>query len=195
MIGVQPSLPVPPLSTIYGLLSAIAGFPITPYEVSIAYIFESETNFFDLELIYEIEKLTKTKSNIIKRENLFNCNLFLYLNFLNIDPLDFKKPKYPLLLGRSTDLASIVEISRVNLERKKNVPLGKTIITYSPSLKKGLIQALPTYMTQEIPRKAIGVQPFILLDTWQEYPEEIWYDPEKDVGLWLHDSKTLGLKE
>ena len=44
--GFQPTLPVPPLSTIYGLLSAAKGDLVTPIDTSVGFVFESEAPFF-----------------------------------------------------------------------------------------------------------------------------------------------------
>lgn len=194
MIGMQPTLKIPPLSTIYGLLSAVAGEPITPYDVSMGFIFESNIKYVDLELIYEIEKLKSIKSNIIKRENLYDCHLYLYLKDINNKVLDFKKPYYPLLLGRSTDLATVLEIKKIELKKEKNIRFGHTIVPYDSNLVKGAIQSLPVYMTIDIPRKPVGVRPFVILEDWiVEYPESLWYDSELDFGIWFHDAENLGL--
>lgn len=198
MIGIQPTLNLPPLSTLYGLLSAVAGQQVTPHEISIAYTFEKSARFVDLESIFEVEDLTKTKSNIIRRENLYDCELFLYLKpTSNEVKLDFKKPRFPLLLGRSCDLASIIEFKTITLEKRKNCRFGRTIVPRScqlfPRLSGGVLQALPAYMTSDIPREPRGVQPFVLLEEWQECPEELWYDAEKDQGLWFHTADNLGL--
>ena len=64
--GFQPTLPVPPLSTIYGLLSSVKGEIVKPDDVTVGYIFDYEAKSVDLEQIYEIKALTGNKSNIIK---------------------------------------------------------------------------------------------------------------------------------
>ena len=196
MIGMQPTLKIPPLSTIYGLLSAVAGEPITPFDISIGFIFESSTNYVDLELIYEIKDLKTIKTNIIRRENLYNCHLYLYVKDVNNKVLDFREPYYPLLLGRSTDLATVSEIKNIKLQKKKNTRLGHTIIPYVTNLVKGAIQSLPVYMTVDIPRKPIGIRPFVILEDWiSEYPDPLWYDSELDSGIWFHNVENLDLNK
>jgi len=194
MVGMQPSFKVPPLSTIYGLLSAIAGKQITPKDVCMGYIFQNRASYIDLELIYELQSLKIAKSNIIRRENLFDCHLYLYIKYDDNKAFNFRTPYFPLLLGRSTDLATVVNIKKMELIQEKNVRLGFTIVPYDDNLVKGIIQALPVYMTRDIPRKAIGVRPFIMLENWQIYPEKIWYDSEMDFGVWMHNSKSLELE-
>ena len=183
--GFQPTLPVPPLSTIYGLLSAVKGKLVTPNDVSVGFIFEYDSKAVDLETIYELKALKGNKSNITKREFLFNPKLYLYL-----DNLDYKEyfnhPAYPILLGRSSDLAMVSEIKEVNLELKSNVNLGKTILPFDTEGAFGTIQALPTHFTDSIPRKTIGTKPFILMNQFFNYSEECYFDTEYEWGVWIH---------
>ena len=183
--GFQPTLPVPPLSTIYGLLSSIKGKTVTPKETNLGFIFESEGKTNDLESIYELKGLKGNKTNVIKREILYNPELYLYLDNLEFKRY-FEKPKYPVLLGRSSDLACISEIKEVNLEKRTGVKLGKTILPFNVNEAFGVIQSLPTHFSEEIPRKAIGTQPWILMNQICNYPDECYYDKELDLGIWIH---------
>jgi CRISPR-associated protein Cas5t len=182
--GFQPTLPVPPLSTIYGLISAAKGELVTPEDLSIGYVFKHDGKAVDLETIYELSGL-KGKSNVIKREFLVDPEIYLYLD----DP-EYKKyfehPHYPILLGRSTDLMNITEIKEVELEKKANVKLGKTILPFGLNGAYGTIQALPTHFTDTIPRKAAGTKPFILMNQFFNYSNECHYDEEMDWGVWFH---------
>jgi len=182
--GFQPTLPVPPLSTIYGLISAAKGEIVTPEDLSVGYIFKHSGKAVDLETIYELSGL-KCKSNVMKREFLVDPEIYIYLD----DP-DYKKyfehPHYPMLLGRSTDLVNITEIKEIELEKKTNVKLGKTILPFGLNGAYGTIQALPTHFTDTIPRKAAGTKPFVLMHQFFEYSEECLYDEEMDWGIWLH---------
>ena len=181
--GFQPTLPVPPLSTIYGLLSAVKGEMVTPYDTSVGFVFESDAKSVDLELIYELKGLKGNKSNITKREFLFNPKLYLYVNNLDFKQY-FENPFYPILLGRSSDLAFIHEI---NLKKKSNIDLGKTILPFGVDGAYGVIQSLPTHFSEDIPRKAIGTKPYILMDQFYKYSSECYYDEELNWGIWIHD--------
>ena len=97
--------------------------------MSVGYVFTHQGKAVDLETIYEISGL-QSKSNVIKREFLVNPELYLYLEIQNIRDY-FKRPHYPLLLGRSTDLVTISEIKEIELKKQKNVKLGKTILPLS----------------------------------------------------------------
>ena len=127
--GFQPTLPVPPLSTIYGLLSAAKGELVTPDETNVGFVFDYDAKAVDLETIYELKGLKGNKSNVAKREFLFNPSLYLYADDLEFKKY-FKNPAYPILLGRSSDLAIISEIKEIEMEKKNNVKLGKTILPF-----------------------------------------------------------------
>lgn len=182
--GFQPSLPVPPLSTIYGLISAARGDLVTPEDLSVGYIFTHRGRAVDLETIYELSGL-KGKSNVIKREFLVEPKIYLYLDDLSYENY-FRHPYYPLLLGRSSDLVQISEIKEINLEKRFNAKLGKTILPLGVKGAYGTIQALPTHFTDTIPRKAAGTKPFIMMNQFFDYSEECHYDEEMDWGVWFH---------
>lgn len=190
--GYQPTLPVPPLSTIQGLLSAAKGEIVSFREIPfIGYVFRSEGISVDLERIYPLEK---AETDIIKREVLFDNTLYLYLPDEWIDY--FKKPKFQLLLGRSCDLATGESIKKVELEKREKVPVGGTIVPINSGLP-GLIHALPVefdYTT--IPRSPKAVKPFVILPfpktlvqkKRQTYDGEILYDPDIEIGVWLYEN-------
>ena len=183
--GFQPTLPVPPLSTIYGLLSAVKGELVTPDDTNVGFVFESEAKSMDLETIYELKGLTGNKSNVAKREFLYNPKLYLYINDLKFKKF-FERPVYPVLLGRSSDLAFIKQIKEIDMNIKTDVNLGKTILPFDTEGAFGLIQALPTHFSDEIPRKAIGTKPYILMNQFYQYSDECYYDDELDWGVWIH---------
>jgi len=158
---------------------------VGPEEVSIGYVFTSEGKAVDIEVIYELSPGLKAKSNVVKREFLFNPELCLYINDLSYE-LYFRRPYYPLLLGRSGDLASVVEIKEVELKEAKNLELGKTILPFWVEGSHGLVQALPTYFTDTIPRKAVGVKTYLMMDEFFTYPEKCPHDGEKGWGVWFH---------
>lgn len=184
--GFQPTLPVPPLSTIYGLLSAMKGDLVTPDDMDVGFIFSSESKSVDLETIYELKGLTGNKSNVIKREFLFNPKLYLYTSDLSFKEY-IKNPRYPISLGRSSDLAMISDVKEINLEKEKHVKLGKTILPFGTKDAFGIIQALPTHFTDTIPRKSLGTKPFILMDKFFEYENECYYDSELECGVWIYE--------
>jgi CRISPR-associated protein Cas5t len=106
-------------------------------------------------------------------------------------------PHYPLLLGRSTELASVVKSELFELEEKSNVRVGGSIFPFNSDISvTGVLQALPTHFTDEIPRRASGTRPFCLVETDfsgkvknkrpQYYKKSIYYDKENDWGVFMH---------
>ena len=88
--GFQPTLPIPPISTIYGLLSAAKGELVTPNDViNIGYVFKYSGKVVDLEVIYELEPGLIAKSNVMRREILYDTELYLYVDNLNLIFRDF----------------------------------------------------------------------------------------------------------
>ena len=74
---------------------------------------------------------------------------------------------------------------------KRNTRLGKTILPYGIEGSFGVIQALPTHFSEEIPRKAIGSKPFILMNQFFDYSDECYYDEELNWGIWIHKDDEL----
>lgn len=183
--GFQPTLPVPPLSTIYGLLSAAKGELVTPDETNVGFVFDYDAKAVDLETIYELKGLKGNKSNVAKREFLFNPSLYLYTDDLEFKKY-FKNPAYKILLGRSSDLAIISEIKEIEMEKKNNVKLGKTILPFGIEGAFGIIQALPTHFSDSIPRKAIGTKPYLLMNQFFDYYGDCYFDSELNWGVWIH---------
>jgi CRISPR-associated protein Cas5t len=188
--GYQPTLPVPPYSTIYGLISAATGKGITPEDAKVKYVFKSAAKGVDLETIYEWARGEISKSNVIRREFLLYPELYLYIKEKEIADC-FKKPFYPLLLGRSTELAFAEEIKKVDLIQKENFKVGGIILPFPPihSLN-GTIQALPTHFSQSFPREPIGTRPWFLVKDFQNYEGKGWVDEEKGWGVIVEEKEN-----
>lgn len=166
--GYQPTLPVPPISTVLGIINSCAGCYQDFNGLELGYYFDYQATATDLETIYQVEASGKSvsnkmKSNVINRDFLFNCRLFIYFKtdmYLGY----FRKPHYPVLLGRSGDLASIDKISELDLNE---IPAaGKIkgqIVPLENNMLPGIIQALPEYFTNEIPRKNLGTKAYSVI--------------------------------
>lgn len=195
--GFQPTLPVPPLSTIYGLLSAAKGELVTPGDSKVGFVFQSHGRVVDLEAIYELHDTPlRANTNIVKRELLYEPELFLYVEDLDFVG-HFRQPHYPLLLGRSTELATVVKREPVELEERSHVRIGGSIFPFTADIGiTGVLQALPTHFTDETPRRAVGTRPFCLVETDFSgknktkrplyFERSIHYDAEMDWGVFMH---------
>ena len=185
--GYQPTLPVPPPSTIQGVLSAAKGEPVYLTEIPyVGYVFRSTGIGLDLEKIYA---LGKVETDIMKREFHYGAELYLYLP----DEWEehFRRPRYQLLLGRSSDVATVEEIKRVELEERE-VPLGGTVVPIELGLP-GMVHSLVVeYDYFSVPRRAKLVRPFVVLPfprtpvERRRQTRKAPYDPELDIGVYLH---------
>jgi len=168
--GFQPTLEVPPLSTVLGLMNAAAGKYLAHKDLQIGYFFQYEAKAFDLETIYQITSNSKgkpsnhAKSNIVNREILFNNWLSIYLTDKKLVDY-FRSPFYNILLGRSNDLATVERIEKVILnEIERADKIKGQIVPFGKNTLPGKIQALPKYFSNTIPRLNLGTEPFSVID-------------------------------
>ncbi len=188
MYNYHKTMEIPPLSTVYGLLSSAKGEIVTPEDTKIGYIFEYDAQGTDLEFVYELAGKLGYFTNILRRDFLYNYTMYLYLTNLDFAEI-LRKPKHALLLGRSYDLASITEIKKIKLERKKNVRFGKTIVPFGVEKVSGVYFSLPVYFDYEtLPRKPVEIKEFLIVDRVKKnYELEVFYDKEIDWGVWIHN--------
>jgi len=169
--GIQPSLEVPPISTVLGLINAASGQHMEYSKLTIGYYFEYQAKATDLETIYMIDSKDRrptnnAKSNVIKREFLFDNFLRLYTTDERISEF-FKNPIYPLVLGRMNDLASVDTrgVCKKTLEQVINANnIRGQIIPFTNNHLPGTIQALPKYFTNTIPRQNLGTEAYSIIN-------------------------------
>lgn len=166
--GFQPTLEVPPVSTIMGLINAASGKYLENRQIDLGYYFNFKIKTIDLETIYQIKANDKNypdnsvKSNVIQREFLYDCQLFLFLVDEELVSC-FRQPAYQLLLGRSGDLAGVESIKEVELQEVSNARIAGQVVPFNGNYLPGQIQALPKYFSNTIPRKNIGTEPYSLI--------------------------------
>lgn len=176
-VGHQLTLPVPPLSTIYGLLSAATGRWVMPEEVAwLAYRCEYEGKTMDLEAIYQFERADeralpspkpypKTRT-VLNREFLTMPCLTLYL------PREweaaFRRPRYALLLGRTQDVASVESLVPVTLEPVSEGEVTGVLLPLELVMQNNVpawLQNLPIAFTAEPRRRLLGVRILGVVDS------------------------------
>jgi CRISPR-associated protein Cas5t len=213
--SIQQTYDCPPLSTIYGLISAAVGEKVEP--ISVGYIFDYKYKTEDYELIIkQLEKSNKqtymelakagritSRHDVlqgcfgtipIKREIMVKCKLYLYVEDESIAEA-FKMPYYTLLLGRSEDLAFVKEVKKVELKEDcHNITVGKTIIPFQPKLEVfGRLCSMPVYITDEYPRKVTKARVFMILQNDHQkirnHNNMFLYDEELKKGVYIHKEK------
>lgn len=178
--GYQPTLLVPPVSTVLGLIDAAAGNYIDFNGMSLGYYFEYEGKGKDLETIYQFADnghgapKKQVKSNIILREFLSGCRLYLYLQDESLVSY-FRRPVFQLLLGRSNDLATVEEIREVELDSIEHATkIYGQVVPLKGNYLPGTIQALPKYFTNTIPRQNLGTEAYSVIPyTSKDFPTQL----------------------
>lgn len=171
-VGYQLTLPVPPLSTIYGLLSAAAGRWVPPQEVTwLAFRCDYESKAMDLEAIWTVERSGPHEAarfvtrNVIKREFLTMPRLTLFL------PAEweseFRRPRYALLLGRTQDVASVESVKPVTLEPVGEGEVSGVLLPLELVVQNNIpawLHNLPIALTDEPRRRLLGMKVFGVVD-------------------------------
>ncbi len=183
--GRQLSLSAPPPSTIFGLISAAAGNWVIPGKDLpwIGYRFYYQAKGEDLETIisYGKDGPSYKKGQLIRnvfwREFLFGCELTLYL------PKGWKKyfcrPRFPLLLGRSQDVAYVAEMDDVELYPATEGELQGVLLPYKYIFSwkiPAVIYNLPVAFESPSHLKILNMQVFGVVE---KYPNFIF--PENDL--------------
>ncbi|MCP4111262.1 MAG: type I-B CRISPR-associated protein Cas5 [Desulfobacteraceae bacterium] len=192
--GYQPSLVVPPLSTIYGLISAAMGDYVCADDLPVGYVFEFGFQTIDLETIYQFTSKSArlaAKSNVIRRQILFDNSLWLYLTESRMAEA-FLTPQFQMVMGRSNDLASVDSVDEIELETISELSeLRGTLVPMGVTPMSAPIQALPVSFTNEVPRRTMGTRPFFLLEHDYKQPEALaeqgFYDDELECQIYWHD--------
>jgi CRISPR-associated protein Cas5t len=170
LMGYQATSPVPPPSTIFGILSAAAGRDISPLELEwVAYSFSFSAKGVDLEKIiafspkgpYYEPKLGGINTVPIKREFLYEPHLVLYLPAGALES-EMIRPRYPLCLGRSQDVAMLESVRHTRLKHVESAEVQGVLIPFpvEGSAPGSMILSLPTCMNNNIPRTPMNVRLF-----------------------------------
>jgi CRISPR-associated protein Cas5t len=144
--GTLLSLPVPPYSSIIGMVNACNGAEIDIKQISLGYVFESQgARTIDIESTYRLQtdKQGRLKANpdrgLAKRQFHIFPTLDVYVADLALAKA-FRQPATPARFGRSQDLAWISLVREVELTAvNEGVPRG-TLLPF-PEVKFG--QVLP----------------------------------------------------
>jgi len=136
--GTQVTLPLPPYSTLLGLVGACAGREVTYEETRIGFEFRSAWIGPEIERTDRLvmEKSGKLKPHtggqgILKRYVHFKTSLDLYLTNTALADA-FENPVSTPYVGRSQDIHWITKTSKVKLEKRTSGNLGPTML---PAMK------------------------------------------------------------
>lgn len=153
LVGRQASYEMPPPSTIYGHVASAVGDWIDPRPLRFAYTVSHVARGVDLEhqhIIsrYPPEKLSRDEGARLRRwreENdlvvggsvqptlrdfLFGLELVLYLVPFELAAA-FRRPVFPVVLGRSQDLACVVSVEEIELEKAAGAYFDSTLLPFA----------------------------------------------------------------
>lgn len=230
--GRQPTADFPPPSTIYGQCAGALGHWPDPSQFYFGLYFTSRARSRDLEhqhVATAAAPRTKTKVPTpfgptpatteitvqpVLRDFLFDVRMTLYL------PPEvgaaFRSPVHTLVLGRSQDLAEVVSVDEVALERPTRARIENTLLPrhLRPCVRFGSTVLLSRYISDAPKREAVFDQ-FIALrepvflaadaDPSRAFTridgvslENLWVDPEPSYrdeegysrGVWIHSLMT-----
>jgi CRISPR-associated protein Cas5t len=171
LIGRQVTFEMPAPSTIYGHVASAVGDWVDPKPLRFAYHFTFVSKGADLEHQHIIwagrpDKLSKEESAMLKdwqrmnalavggaiqptpREFLFDAQLTLYLQPATLESA-FRSPLYPVVLGRSQDLAEVISADTIDLVESSSAYFENTLLPYWWRTKTGFGTTLlmPRYIT------------------------------------------------
>jgi CRISPR-associated protein Cas5t len=223
--GRQPSFDFPPPSTVYGHCASAAGAWPDPKSFFFGIHFTFKSKARDLEHQHITSPLgDKTRIRVpppdgpratteigvqpVTRDFLFDTSMTLYL------PIElaaaFRSPVFPVVLGRSQDLAEITNVDKFDLERPVRARLEHTLLPRSlrPCVRFGTTVLLSRYIGPPPARDTAFAQ-YISLhdpvffgdegDSTRSFVkvdgislEDLWVDPtvQDDEGryraVWMH---------
>lgn len=153
--GTALTAPVPPYSTLLGLMGNLAAREIKPHETRIGYKFQSIGTSYDLETTRRLE-LDKTTGRlkaqripgIATRQFHVRPELDLYLDNLDLRGI-FEQPMNTPCLGRSQDVAWIRAVKEIEAEPYSEGVIRGTLIPFPQPGASGQILNLPDYFRND----------------------------------------------
>jgi len=134
--GTAISLPLPPYSSIFGMLSACAGYDIYPNGILIGFEFTSgERRSIDLERTDRLQTdqkgrlRTNPQQGISRREFHVYPKLDVYLSDRSLKPI-FENPIATPRFGRSQDLAWISSVVEIDFTPVESGAVRATLVPY-----------------------------------------------------------------
>ncbi|CUT03820.1 hypothetical protein JGI25_01294, partial [Candidatus Kryptobacter tengchongensis] len=145
-------------------------------------------------LIYELtlKRKYEAKSNVVLREFLTFPELYIYILNSEFERY-FLYPEFPLVLGRTQELAKVEEIKKVVLEKREPVRFGHTVVPFDFKGVGGVLLSLPLYFEYDFERPRVGRQrrPFIIVNKFIQYSHQpIFYDKEKNWGVYFYGTEN-----
>jgi CRISPR-associated protein Cas5t len=187
---------------VYGLLSAAAGEDVSPERVWVGYRFHAEAEAEDLEkiLLFSATGTSwdattgQVRSMPIRRQFLVNPVLHLYVPAEEWLWKALWTPHYPLLLGRSQDVATVEALEEAELTPAQEGEVEGILLPFPTPGVQSLVYNLPTYLPTYPPRRALSVKPFQLVTQRQRVQREdrlLYREPEQGLLVPVYTREWL----
>lgn len=203
MWGRHPTFPMPPPATIYGHICSAVGGWVEPHELEFGYIFTYNGQASDVEHCHTLSVASsrayfewegaRVRANLegvvnpLKRDFFFRPRLTLYLNRPGwVDY--FHAPRYPVVLGRSQDLATYTRVSTMTLEQRDEAYYEHTLLPFAWRVRtgRGITVTMPRFVDYNNNREPqfdryIAFQERDFTARWLRYehqPLKHWVDSE-----------------
>ncbi len=180
VVGSQPSFDIPPPSTVHGHCASALGRWPDPrtFFFGIHFTFRSKVRDREHQHITSalgpkaktfvatpagpLRATTEITVQPVLREMLFDATMTLYL-----DPAvgeAFRAPVFPMALGRSQDLAEVVDVRPVSLERPARARIEHTLLPrlVRPCVRFGATVLLTRHVSEPPERRATFAQYIVL---------------------------------
>jgi len=206
-LGRQPSFPMPPPATVYGHICSAIGDWIPPDSARFAYSFQCDGTGDDLELLHMAQvssgrldkgwgyvKNLEVQTNVLPREILLHPRLILYVDAGSKTEEwvgNFRSPRYPVLLGRSQDLAAYESVELVELEQSDFGYFEGTLLPWSmrDRLPDGTTFQMPKFVNPE-DRRRVSWDRYIALERRVWWPAKgVAHPPGARIAL-RHDGEN-----
>lgn len=184
--GRQPSLPMPPPATIYGLMAAARGNYFNSAALRFAVQYEMAGQGNDIEYLHIAEVGPRRASpkawsgwsevvNLVAQGTPFERQMHLFPRLtlwlqgedgeLAVWREAFRSPRYTLSLGRSQDLASVTHVDEVDLEESDAYCLAHTLLPWSFRVRThlGASVLMPRIIDLE-DRRTVAWERYVTLD-------------------------------
>lgn len=185
---------LPPLSTIYTLLSAAYGGWLTLKDIPVGFVFLGEQRSTELPFYsfdQEDDHVTTEQSDLTSRGltmvEIDEPQLWLYTPSTWILPY-LKKPRYPLYWGKFGQRAYIVEIREIDLTPSKQAIYTNTLLPFPYDQISARVEWLPASLSPNVPRKPLDIRPFYLVMSKIKLDIESMFDMQKGWSIFIHGS-------
>jgi CRISPR-associated protein Cas5t len=222
LVGRQVSYDMPPPSTIYGHIVSAVGDWINPTPLRFAYTFSFASKGSDLEYQHIIsrgppDKLTREQSASFRdwraqnplsvggsvqptlHDFLFQAELTLYLAPATLASA-FRSPVFPVVLGRSQDLACVVSVEEMELQTVTGAYFESMLVPFSWRTKTpfGTTVLMPRFISPPPEREPVFAQYIVLRRGERLYSGDAQIAPDdrrrllryEETERWLVDPKS-----